>query len=75
MARKIPTKIGRPLYSRKKRGYTRDLANLKMLRHAVLCDDRITTKQYARIVDALEVIGRVLFKFPTPQPKKAKRKR
>jgi len=75
MGRAIPVHHGRPLYSRKHRGYTVDLRDLHKLRYAALCDDRITTKQYARIASACAVITRVLKKFPTPKPRKRITKR
>lgn len=55
--------MGRPLYSRRDRGYGGDFAALERLRKAVLVDMRVSSKRYTSIVDAIVRIRRTLAPF------------
>lgn len=57
-------RVGRPMISRETKGYDRDLADLGRLRSACLIDTRITTKKYAQIAQAVQIIEKVLRSLP-----------
>ncbi len=63
MKRTLVVHTGRPLYSRKERGYAGDLAALARLRSALLSDLRFSSRSYQTASHHIAIISKMIAPF------------